>query len=395
MKILIATPILFDEKSPFNHLFKDIIKGLLENNISITRLIASRNEHDDSNSLGIESKNQKLIHVIRTEAKHGNIIQRYIQDNLTAYKMARLIKKQNDVDCLFEDVCYSSFWTVRAAKKRGIKVIAMLQDIWPDNAVQSGLIKERSIIYRFFEFWQNRVYKYSDKVICISEDMRSFVISKGVPTGKTETIYNWGYTDENVVVKWSENEFVKKYSLDENLFYAIYAGNIGRMQNVEMVVCAAERLKSEEKIKFLIIGDGVNKEKIYELVAEKNLHNVEILPFQDPSLALHIYSAAGVNIIPLVKNGIKTALPSKTGICLSCGKPMIFCFGQESSFYRYCKEYNIGECVSSTDANELAQAILRQSKCNLQSLGNGRQLYNDLFSRTKNIQRYVQTVKTT
>ena len=85
---------------------------------------------------------------------------------------------------MFEDVCYSSFWTVRAAKSKGMKVVSMLQDVWPDNAVQSGLIKEKSLLYKYFEMWQQVVYKKSDKMICISHDMKEFIKLKGISEKK-------------------------------------------------------------------------------------------------------------------------------------------------------------------------------------------------------------------
>ena len=122
-------------------------------------------------------------------------------------------------------------------------VVSMLQDVWPDNAVASGLISQGGLIYNFFEGWQKKVYKKSDKLICISDDMKKFIANKGVPLEKISVIYNWGYTDEAVDIAWEDNKFVRKYALSKDIFYAVYAGNIGRMQNVELIVRAAEKLK--------------------------------------------------------------------------------------------------------------------------------------------------------
>lgn len=119
----------------------------------------------------------------------------------------------------------------------------MLQDVWPDNAAQSHLISEGSLLYKYFEMWQKSVYKNADKLICISDDMKDFIVSKGVNADKIEVIYNWGYSDDVVDIPWEENEFVKKYNLSRDKFYAIYAGNIGKMQNVEIVVNAAKELQ--------------------------------------------------------------------------------------------------------------------------------------------------------
>ncbi len=378
MKIAIATPILFDNTSPFNHLFKDIIGGFLDAGYDIVRFVAVRDEKENEYKYGYE--NIQYVKYRRKESAHGNIITRYIRDTLTNIREARGIK-QTKADVLFEDVSYSSFWAVRAAKKKGMRVVAMLQDVWPDNAVQSGLIKQNSLLYRYFEVWQKYVYKKADRIICISDDMKDFIVSKGIEEEKIEVIYNWGYSDETVNIPWEENQFVKKYDIKKD-FYAVYAGNIGKMQNVELVVRAAKKMPDT---KFLIIGDGARKENIERLAS--GVDNITILPLQPPELAEHIYCMAGVNIIPLVKGGPKTAMPSKTGVVLSCGKPAIFCFGSGTRFSRLLEKYGAGTSVSATDEDELVRSI--------RTITNGSgayDLFKDFFVKKANLRNYMSVI---
>ena len=392
MKIIIVTPILYEKTSPFNHLFKDIITGFLKEGHEVIRIVACEKKTDIDYKMGIEDENITYIPVLRKKSEHSNIIKRYLLDILTSIKMAKLLKKCQ-ADILFEDVCYSSYWIIKRAKKKNMKIISMLQDVWPDNAVQSGLIKEKSLVYKYFEFWQKKVYKYSDKIICISDDIKKFIKSKGIKEEKIEVIYNWGYDDEIINISWSKNEFVKKYKLEKEKFYAVYAGNIGRMQNIELIIRVAEKLKENKKIHFLIIGNGVYKQRLEKLINKEKINNVTLLPLQPTELATSIYSAAGVNLIPLVTNGTKTALPSKTGICLSCGRPVIFCFDKDSIFYELCIKYKAGECVSSKDENELVEILLKYSEKNLERNEGAIDMYLDLFSKGKNIKKYMKVIE--
>ena len=379
MRIAITTPVLFDSSSPFNHLFKDIIGGLLEAGHEIIRFVAVRDELEDGFKFGYE--NIEYVKYKRKISAHGNIIMRYIRDNLTNIREARGVR-ESESDILFEDVSYSSFWTVRVAKKKGMRIVAMLQDVWPDNAVQSGLIKENGVLYKFFESMQRYVYKHADKIICISDDMKDFIVSKGINESKIEVIYNWGYSDETVNISWENNEFVKKYELERD-FYAVYAGNIGKMQNVELLVRAAKKMPNT---KFLIVGDGVKRKEI-EVMAG-GIENIRMLPLQPPELAVHIYSMAGVNIIPLVEGGIKTAMPSKTGIVLSCGRPVVFCFGSGTSFGKKLWQFGAGESVSATNENELISAIK-----NVNSGKGALFMFESYFKRSKNIKDYVRAIE--
>ena len=389
MRIVIATPVLYSPTSPFNHLLKDIIGGFLEDGNQVIRLVAVENENETEYKYGYEGKNIEYRLYKRKKSEHGKIISRYIRDTLTNIREAIGILKLKNVDVLFEDVSYSSFWAVKAAKIKGIKVVAMLQDVWPDNAVQSHLISEGFFFYKYFEMWQKSVYKNADKLICISDDMKDFIVSKGVDADKIEVIYNWGYSDDMVDIPWEENEFVKKYNFSRDKFYAIYAGNIGKMQNVEIVVNAAKELQDREDIQFLIIGDGARREAIEEMAS--GLKNVKMLPMQPSELATHIYSAAGVNIIPLVAGGTKTAMPSKTGVVLSCGQPVIFTFGSGSRFAKKVMENKAGCSVDATKESELVDAILRIQKGS-DAFSKNQAMFKQYFMRSKSIGMYVKTM---
>lgn len=391
MRIVIATPILYNPASPFNHLFKDIIGGFLEDGNQVIRLVAVENKDETEFKYGYTGKNITYKLFKRKNSDHGNIISRYIRDTLTNIRESLTILKLKNVDVLFEDVSYSSFWAVKAAKMKGIKVVAMLQDVWPDNAVQSHLISEGSLLYKYFEMWQKSVYRNADRIICISDDMKSFIASKGVDEDKIDVIYNWGYSDDIVDIAWEDNEFVKKYQLDKNKFYAVYAGNIGKMQNVEIVVNAAKELQDRDDIHFLIIGDGARKEAIAEMA--RGHKNVTMLPMQPSEMATHIYSAAGVNIIPLVAGGTKTAFPSKTGVIMSCGRPTIYTYGLNSKFTKIVDEYGAGTSVNADDSNEMENKIIEASARKDFDKTNVYQVFKDYFVRSKNIQKYIDNIK--
>lgn len=390
MRIVIATPILYSPTSPFNHLFKDIIGGFLEAGNQVVRLVAVENENETEYKYGYEGKNIEYKLYKRKRSDHGNIISRYVRDTLTNIREAIGILKLKNVDVLFEDVSYSSFWAIKVAKKKGIKVVAMLQDVWPDNAVQSHLIPEGSFFYKYFEMWQKSVYKNADKLICISDDMKDFIISKGVDADKIEVIYNWGYSDDVVDIPWEENEFVKKYNLSRDKFYAIYAGNIGKMQNVEIVVNAAKELQDREDIQFLIIGDGARREAIAEMAA--GIKNVTMLPMQPSELATHIYSAAGVNIIPLVSGGTKTAMPSKTGAVLSCGQPVVFTFGNDSRFAKMIEESGVGASVNAEDYKGLAAWINKIADVKDADKKQRHKVFEALFVQSENVKKYTKVI---
>ena len=86
-------------------------------------------------------------------------------------------------------------------------------------------------------------YKHSDHIITISEDMKDTLVTDGIPVEKIEVVYNWSYQDELY-----ENLDLSPVSqmFDKNYFNVVYAGNIGVMQNVDILVETAKLMKEDK-----------------------------------------------------------------------------------------------------------------------------------------------------
>ena len=236
-------------------------------------------------------------------------------------------------------------------------VVYNVQDIFPLNASLSGNLSKKSILYRILSSMQRYAYKKASHIITISEDMKETLVEEGVDKNKISVIYNWSYQDKMYDIENIDFSNVSQI-FNKDKFNVVYAGNIGVMQNVEIIIKAADLLKYEEKIHFHIIGDGVNKNKLYQMSKELMLNNISFWSMMGSEDAPSIYASADVNVIPLIKDVYKTALPSKTATCIACGKPIIFCVGTNSRFVNKAKKEIGCFAVDSDDAEGLKEAIL-------------------------------------
>ena len=153
------------------------------------------------------------------------------------------------------------------------------------------------------------------------------------------------------------------HMFNKNFFNVVYAGNIGVMQNVDILIEAAKLMRDDKTVWFHIIGNGVYKEKLEARAKDYRLTNISFHPMQKPDLAPMIYSSADVNVIPLVKDVYRTALPSKTATCLACGKPIIFAIGKDSKFGQKV-EQEAGCILLNADKPEEIVASIRKLKKN-------------------------------
>ncbi len=359
MKILFQATGPYSDNSPFNHLKKDIYLELNRAGIEVHRVIPIHKGGEPKDVLPLDKEPSTMTYDVLTvtKAPKSNFFLRYLNSLLSTFRLFRKGLKVKDIDVVLSIVPQTAFVALILAKLKRKKMVALLMDIWPNNAIEAGVLKEKSIVYKIFLATQKKVYKHVDAIITISEDMKNTMVESGAAAEKIYVAYNWSHVDEPIVINKDENKFAEKYNLVDDVFRIIYAGNIGAMQNVEMIVNAAEILKDRDDIKFLIIGSGVNEKKIKEKVGSKDLLNVSFFPFQPSEMAEHIYALANINMIPLRQGAVYTALPSKTAICLSCGRPIIACVDKKSNYATMLQENGAAMVVEPDDAKGLAEAI--------------------------------------
>lgn len=396
MKILFVLNSGFDTPGPSNHLLESIIEKLLleGDKVHIIGKHKTGQNPDIPESIA-ENKNLTYdIHKVKN-IKKMNFKNRYIADIKYAISIIKHYRKQRDVDVVFLQSCNTAFFHVIFLKLFLKKpIVYNVQDIFPLNAMLINLLDEKSIAYKLLNFLQINAYKMASKIITISEDMKDTIVSYGIERKKIEVIHNWSYTDKILNIHDENNKILIDNNIDGDHFKIVYAGNIGTVQNVETILGAAKLLKENKNIYFYIFGDGVNKSKCKKIVKENNLSNVIFYPMQLPKYAAHIYSMADINIIPLKEGIIKTALPSKTAICLSVGKPIIACVDKDSKFAESISSCENSEVVNSDDIKGLATYIEKYYHNNIQGYSKDlRNLFKKNFSRSLNTNKYLDELR--
>ncbi len=299
----------------------------------------------------------QCISIPVTSSKKSNLIARYLKDVEYLNKCKKYL--DSSYDAVFVQSSNVAGLVFRALHKQQPKAIKTynVQDTFPQNTVYSGTLSEKSLPYRLLKAIQNFAYKNSDYIITISEDMKELLVTDcGVDPSKVEVVYNWSYGDR-AYDPASLNVEAVSHIFREGYFNVVYAGNIGMMQNVDVIIEAAKLLKDHQSIWFQIIGNGVYRDKLQARAQEYGIKNISFLPMQPAELAPSIYGLAGVNVIPLKQGVYKTALPSKTATCMACQKPVIFAIGKKSEFGKRAAEETGCLLVDSDDAKELADAI--------------------------------------
>lgn len=334
MRIAVVSIGSFDTQYSDYHIMRDIVIGLLERGHAvdlIQKQYLDTPQYPDGfyPYLG----KQLTVHPIRFERKaRSDLKARYLAD-LRYYHAACRLMKKNLPDRIFLQSNNTAFYPVFYAKHIAKRpLIYNEQDIFPENALFAGILNAKSPVYRVAHALQKYAYRNASALSTISDDMKSTIVTRyGIPESRIQVIYNWGH-EELKAHSDDENIFLKQHPRKPGEFRVLYAGNLGKMQNVELILETASLMKSEKDILFYIVGNGANEAMLKAYAHEHELTNVTFVGMRPPEEVADLYASADVNVIPLAQGLVYAALPSKTADCFIAGKPIILCLDEKSVF---------------------------------------------------------------
>ncbi len=271
-----------------------------------------------------------------------------------------------------------------------------VQDIFPDSLVGTGLTHEGSLIWKIGRMVEKITYRYADKIIVISEDFKKNIMAKGVPEDKIVVIYNWVDQNKVVDVPREENKLFDAYGLERSKFYITYNGNIGLTQNMDMLLDVAKELQEEyEDIHFVLVGNGAYLDEVKRKVADQQLENVHLLPFQPYEDISHVFSLGDASLV-ISKPGVgSNSVPSKTWSIMSASRPVLANF-DENELKSIVENNHCGIFTKAGDKDAFKESILtlynHRELCKEYGY-NGRKFVLDNLTREVGTQKYVDVIK--
>lgn len=409
MKILKLSPYYAPERISSSHLTEDLEQAYVSAGFEIENYCPTPTR-------GITAEERERYKTIKYEELHDGKVKihrfamfregrnpigralRYVLVNLAQYHKGVRAK---DVDVVFgastppTQGILCGLVKNRLSKKYGRKVpfIYNLQDVFPDSLVTAGLAKKDGLLWKIGRKIEDRTYRYADKIIVISEDIKQNIMEKGVPEEKIRVISNWINTETVRPVNRYENVLGKELGIDPDRFTVVYAGNLGLLQGVDTLIRAAERLQAEP-IDFLIFGRGAAEESLKAQATE--LQNVKFYPLQPAERVAEVYSLGDVCTVLCNKGAGGSAVPSKTWTIMACSTPIVASFDTHSELARVLDETGAGLCVEPENDEALADTIrLCYEKMNqLDKIGaNGRAYVEQNLSAEICTAKYIEVIK--
>ena len=231
-------------------------------------------------------------------------------------------------------------------KKNNTKSFLMLKDIFPQNAVDIGLIKKESFIFKYFKKKEKLLYEVSDCIGCMSKGNMDYVLKNNSEILKEKVCY---------FPNTKKDTGSGKINFNKEKLQFIYGGNMGLPQGVLSIVSAISYFKNDEDIEFIFVGKGTEWNKISEYFRDqKNVKVLESLPREEYESLL---SSCDAGFIFLDSRFTIPNYPSRTLAYLEKGIPIIAATDKNTDIKDLIVNNKVGLWSCSDDINSLIENI--------------------------------------
>jgi len=272
----------------------------------------------------------------------------YISFMLSASIKALFLEKDYDIIFIYQLSPVTMALPGIIMKKR-IKIPLYLYccDIWPES-IKNLLSTEKNYIYKISLIFSKYIYSKCDMIAVTSKPfLKYFNELHKIPKGKI--VYLPQHAEDS---GFEGNKF--KNNLNVNF---VFTGNIGIAQDIDCIICAAERIKNKYNFKIHLVGDGSYLLQSKRIVENKNMADIIIFHGQHPLEKMQeFYNLADACLLTLkCDNLIGMTMPSKLQGYMAAGKPVIAAINGAAR--EVIEESKCGICVNAGDSEGLAMAM--------------------------------------
>ncbi|MCM3068380.1 glycosyltransferase family 4 protein [Priestia flexa] len=263
-------------------------------------------------------------------------------------------RKQYDIIITSSPPLFLGISGVILSKFKKTPLIFDVRDIWPGVAAEIGEIETSSKAYKLMESLELFIYKNSRLITVVTKGKREKLIGRGLPEKKVKLISN-GFDTE--FLDYQIDTTVKDEYNTSNKFNILYAGIIGVAQGIDTIISVAEKLSDYKDIQFLLVGNGVEIEKLELLTKEKGLTNVTFTHGQPHERIRSFLEFSDIAVVPLKSAALSDSVPTKIYEALGAGVPVVLSASGESEVV--INESGGGIVTRPGDIAALASAIMK------------------------------------
>lgn len=259
-------------------------------------------------------------------------------------------------------------------RRDGAKTYLLLKDIFPQNAVDIGIMQKtgiKGLIYRFFRKKEKKLYSISDRIGCMSQANVDYVIKHNpeIDPDKVEICPNSIEVIDKSVSAEKKIEIRKKYDIPLDKVVFVYGGNLGKPQGIPFLIRCLESQKDNEKVFFLIVGDGTEYGKLEEYKKRSNQSNFKLMKRLPKDDYDSMVGACDVGMIFLDHRFTIPNFPSRLLSYMQAKLPVLACTDPNTDIGKVIVEGGFGWWCQSDSIEDFQERVSETCKADRIKMG--------------------------
>ena len=333
----------------------------------------------------IEESNSTIYRVPTGKIEKTSFLQKGINTILIEFRFKAAIKKHLS-HIRFGLVLYPTppitfVGAVKYVKERdGAKTYLMLKDIFPQNAVDIGIMSHhglKGLIYQFFCRKERQLYEVSDYIGCMSEANASYLLNNH-PELKPEQVGicpNCIEIVDKSVDEEARKRIRRKYGIPEDSTVFVYGGNLGRPQGIPFLIECLKTQRENKNLFFLVVGDGTEYpllDTYYKTANQRNFKLMQRLPKEDFDT---LVGACDVGMLFLDHRFTIPNFPSRLLSYMQAKLPVLACTDPNTDVGKTIVEGGFGWWCESDSTAGFEKAVEQIMHSDLEKIGNAAMEY--------------------
>lgn len=375
MNVLFLTLVGFESIQNRN-LYSDLLREFVKNGHKVY-VISPIERRANKETHIINEENATILRLRIGNTQKTNLIEKGISTLLIEPQFKAGIKKYFS-DVKFDLVLYSTppitlVSAIKYVKKRdGAKTYLLLKDIFPQNAVDLGIMSKiglKGLLYKHFRRQEKQLYQISDRIGCMSQANVDYVVKHNLEIDPSivEVCPNSIDAVDKSVDEETRNNIRKKYGipLDKKVF--IYGGNLGKPQGIPFVIKCLEACKDLEDAYFLIVGAGTEYDVLDKYVKESGQKNIKLMQRLPKDDYDSMVGACDVGLIFLDHRFTIPNFPSRLLEYMQAKLPVLACTDPNTDVGEVITEGGFGWWCESDDVEKFVSTVKELLKRELPS----------------------------
>jgi len=247
-------------------------------------------------------------------------------------------------------------WAIAACRR--LPFVFELGDLWPTSIAAVGAMK-KGFLLNLVEKFELFLYRRSTRIATLTNAFKNNLISRGIDGAKIDVVLN-GVDLPRYAPQMRDQIFAEEWQL-QNKFVIGYVGTHGMAHGLSNVLDAAEKLRENHNIRFLLAGAGAERDILLEDARQRGLSNVVFMPTQPKQKMPAVWSLCNVALVHLKDNVVfGEVIPSKIFEAMAMGLPILLAI-PDGEARKIIDRHAAGVWVPPGDAQALAGAVQRLS----------------------------------